>query len=104
MSDNRLARLADVLVDYSAGVREGDVVLLEGPDLAAPLLAELYRRILRAGGNPMPRVYVDGLDEATFAEASDEQLEWVNPIRAEEVEQIDVRIFVMADWNTKSLT
>ena len=104
MPDSRLARLADVLVGYSASVREGDVVLLEGPDLAEPLLVELYRRVLRAGGNPMPRVFLDGIDEATFAESSDEQLEWVSPIRTEEIERLDVRIVVLGDWNTKSLT
>ena len=104
MSDARLARLADVLVGYSGGVREGDVVLLEGSDLAAPLLVELHRSILRAGAYSLPRLQVDGLAEVTFAEASDEQLEWVNPVRADELDHVDVRIHVSADWNTKSLT
>jgi aminopeptidase len=104
VSASRLELLADVLVGYSAGVREGDVVLLEGPDVAAPLLVELYRGILRAGGHALPRVQVDGLDEATYEESSEEQLDWVNPIRFEEVERVDVRILVMGDWNTKSLT
>jgi aminopeptidase len=52
----------------------------------------------------MPRLAVDGIEEATFAEASDAQLEWVNPVRAAEIEQVDVRMLVLADWNTKSLT
>jgi leucyl aminopeptidase (aminopeptidase T) len=38
VSDTRLARLADVLVGYSAGVKPGELVLLEAPVIVEPLL------------------------------------------------------------------
>jgi aminopeptidase len=75
VSDARLARLADVLVGYSAGVKPGELVLLE-LDLA----------------------------EIVLTEGSDEQIEWLNPALREDIERVDVRIVVEGATNTKSMT
>lgn len=99
-----LDRLADVLVGYSARVREGDLVLVSAPTFAAPLVRELYARILRAGGNPQLRLAVDGGEEALMLEGSEEQVTWINPRSAADLENADVRIAIFASWNTRSLT
>ena len=104
MADPRVERLADVLVNYSTSVEPGQLVLLETTPLAAPLLRELYRRVLDAGGHPHTRLGFDGAAEALLAEGSDEQIEWVNPMRVEDFERTDVRISVEASWNTRELT
>jgi aminopeptidase len=104
MSDSRLERLADVLVGYSTAVREGDLVLLEAPELARPLVVELYRRVVAAGGHPATRISLEGLSETFYREASEQQLDWLNPIRVLEMEQTDVRIAVEASSNTRGLT
>lgn len=104
MPDPRHERLADVLVGYSTRVGEGDLVLLEGTALAEPVIRELYRAVLRAGGHPRPRVGVDGLIENLLLEGSQAQVEWVNPVRVVEIETADVRIAVEASANTKSLS
>jgi aminopeptidase len=104
VADERLARLADVLVGYSAAVRPGDIVLLESAPIAAPLLRALFRRVLAAGGHPHLRVEVEGAREALFTEGSNAQLDWVNPVRLEEIERADVRISVEADTNTRAFT
>ena len=75
MSD-RLRGLAGVLIGYSAGVGPGELVLLEGPVTAEPLIDELYRMVLRAGGHPVTRVAPE-LEEYLLAEGSDQQVEWV---------------------------
>jgi aminopeptidase len=104
VSDLRHERLADVLVGYSAGVREGDLVTLETSTLAAPLARELYRAVLGAGGHPLPRLSLEGMTETLLAHGSDEQLDWVNPVRADDIETVDVRIVVEAYANTKRLS
>ncbi len=104
MSDERLGRLADVLVDYSTSVREGDRVLIEAPELATPLVLELYRRALAAGAFPTTRVSPAGLSEIFYREASDEQLDWLSPIRVAEMEDADVRIAIEGPTNTRGLT
>jgi aminopeptidase len=103
VSDARLARLADVLVDYAAGVRKGELVLLEAPVVVAPLVEELYRAVVRAGAHPATRVSL-GLAEILLAEGSDAQVEWVNPARREDIERADVRIVLDGPTNTKALT
>jgi len=63
VSDTRLRRLADVLVGYSTQVRQGDLVLIEAPALAAPLVREVHSAVLHAGGHPLTRIAIDGLAE-----------------------------------------
>jgi aminopeptidase len=104
LADPRVERLADVLVAYSTGVEEGQTVLLETTPLAAPLLRELYRRVLASGGHPQVRLALDGATEALLSEGSEEQLEWVNPMRLEDFGQADIRIAVEAGWNSRELT
>jgi aminopeptidase len=99
----RLQGLAEVLVGYSAGVKAGELVLLEGPVTVEPLIEELYRSVLRAGAHPVTRVAPE-LEEHLLAEGSDEQIEWVNPALREDVERADVRIVIEGPANTKSLT
>src|SRR4051812_14714330 len=48
----RLEKLADVLVNYSVGVKKDQVVRLSGPPVAEPLIVELYRKVIAAGGHP----------------------------------------------------
>jgi aminopeptidase len=104
VADARIERLADVLVDYSAAVKPGDLVLLESAPAAAPLIRQLYRRVIDAGGHPHPRIVLDGVVEALLTDGSDAQLEWMNPVRVEDIERADVRIAVEAESNTRSLS
>jgi aminopeptidase len=104
LADSRVERLADVLVNYSTSVEPAQLVLLETTPLAAPLLRELYRRVLGGGAHPQIRVGFDGAAEALLSEGSDEQVEWLNPMRSEDFERADIRISVEAGWNTRELT
>ena len=104
MADPRLERLAEVLVDYSTRVRDGDLVDISAPAAAAPLVRELYRRVLGAGGRPQVRTESEGELEILLREGSDEQLDWINPARREATERADVRIAVEASTNTRAQT
>jgi aminopeptidase len=104
MRDPLLEKLADVLVNYSTGVRPGQLVRITAPSVASPLVTELYRGVVAAGGHPMVRLSPDELSEIFLKNASDEQLRYVNPISLFEVERIDASIGVWADENTKALT
>ncbi len=104
MPDRYHERLADVLVSYSTGVKPGDLVLLESPAPAAPLVQEVFRSIVRAGGHVLPRISLEAMGETLLRYGNDEQLEWVNPTRIEEFERADVRIVLLASSNTRSLS
>ena len=61
MRDPRYEKLAGILVDYSVGVKKDQLVRISGPSVAGPLIAEVYRKVIDAGGHPMVRISLDGL-------------------------------------------
>jgi aminopeptidase len=104
MRDPRLAKLADVLVNYSLGVQPGQLVRLKGPPTTEPLIAELYRQVLAAGAHPMVRMIPEDLEEIMAKSGSNEQLEYLNPIERFELEKIDAYIGMWGETNTRALT
>ena len=53
MSDIRVDKLADLLVNYSVAVKKGDRVLIQGDLAGEPLIRAIYVKVLQAGGNPL---------------------------------------------------
>jgi aminopeptidase len=104
MRDPRLTKLADVLVNYSVGVTQGQLVRVNAPAIALPLVVELYRSVLAAGGHPAVRMTSEELDEVFLKHANHEQLRFVNPVNVFEYERIDCSIGVWAEENTKALS
>ncbi len=104
MSDLRIEKLADVLVNYSVEVQPGDKVAVQGPSLAEPLLKAVYAKVLQAGGHPLLLVSLPGADELLFRYASDEQLRHVPEPLKLAVETYDATIGIRAAENTKGLS
>ena len=100
MNDPRVHRLAQVLTNYSLELGEGDLVLIQGPSIAEPLIVELVRAALAAGAIPHVRASVQGVDEAYLAAAGDVQLDHLPSYALEEMEAIDARIAIHAAADT----
>jgi aminopeptidase len=100
----RLAKLADVLVGYSTAVRPGDVVRIEGHAPTTPLIRELYRSALRAGGHPMGSLVLDETLEALLDEGGDAQVEWVPLDTRWNLEHGDVWLVLDGPENTRNLS
>lgn len=104
MPDEQLARLADVLVGYSTDVRPGDEVRLEGHPPTTPLLREVYRAALRAGGHPTAQLILDEAMESLLDEGSEDQLAWTSPDAWWTAEHSDVWMVLDGPENTRSLS
>jgi aminopeptidase len=104
MRDPRLEKLADVLVNYSVGVEKDNVVRISGPPVAQPLVIDLYRKVLSAGGHPVVRMAPEEVQELFLKHGSDDQLKFLNPISVFEYERIDCSIGIWGEENTKSLS
>ena len=104
MPDPRLARLADVLVRYSTRVRKGELVKVTGAAVAEPLLVEIYKAVLRAGGHPYLAMQSDEAADAFVNLAGNDQLDYLNPVTQYEIETIDVVISTWGGVNTRSQT
>ena len=103
MRDERLEKLARVLVDYSIEAGEGDQVLLSGGAAAEPLIKALYVRLLQTGATPVPLVGLPGMQELFFEHAGDHHYEKTPPATQAIYEQADAFISIMAPTNTRAL-
>lgn len=104
MRDQRLDRLAEVLVNYSVGVKKNDVILIRGPSLAEPLIVAIYREVLRAGGHPVLRVRLPETEEMLFKHGNEKQLAFIYPGNKADMEQANGMISIMAEENTKAMS
>jgi len=104
MSDPRIDKLADILVNYSIKVKPGDWVLVVGDPVATPLLYATTRHVLQAGGHPTPQFRTDELQKILFQHGSDEQVGWTSPLDDVIYHKIDAIIFLRATENTRILT
>jgi aminopeptidase len=104
MTDPRVAKLADLLVNYSLELAPGQLVRIDGATVATPLVTELYRSALRAGANPRTRVEIEGLDVIAITESSEDQLGFISEIERFEVENVDAVVTIWAERNTRSLS
>jgi len=104
MADPRVEKLAEILVDYSIDVKPGDWVVVRSHVLALPLLHEVTRRILRAGGNPTVVLSDSQLGEIMLREANDAQLQWISPMERMSLEEADALIVLNATDNTRALS
>ena len=103
MRDERLRKLARVLVDYSIEAAEGEQVVLAGGAAAEPLIKEVYTRLLQVAAIPVPQVAVQGLQELFFEHAQDIHYEKTPPIMRSVYEGADAFISIMAPHNTRAL-
>ncbi|MBN1200388.1 MAG: aminopeptidase [Anaerolineae bacterium] len=103
MYEDMAPRLANVLVEHSVRIQPGDFVLIDGNPNAVPLIEALVMAVLRRGGFPHVQVDLPDLYERVIQVASDEQLAFINPIRAAAIEKADVRIGIIAPSNTRAL-
>ena len=103
MRDERLKKLARVLVDYSVEAGEGEQILVAGGAAAEPLTKEVYTRLLQTGAVPIPQVALQGLQELFFEHARDTHYEKTPPIMRSVYERADAVISIMAPHNTRAL-
>ena len=101
--DLRMSRWAKTLVNYCLDVKSGDTVQINATPVAEPLIAEVYREVLRAGGHPIPAIRVPGLIETLLREGNDAQLQWINPADRLLTEQVDCFLTILSETNTRLL-
>ncbi len=104
MSDRRLQRLADVLVNYSTEIKPGDWVGILGDVSVLPALREVYAAVIEAGGNPTLLLHDEYMVRTFLRRASDAQIAWLDPSQTLYYEQADAYIRVGGGTNTRAMT
>jgi len=97
-------KYAGVLCDYSVEVQKDDLVIIRSESYEAqPLVKAIYKRVLEKGAHPIVRCGMDGLTETFIKYASDEQLNYVDPISKYEYEKATKYISIGAPLNVKNM-
>src|SRR3972149_11532519 len=110
MSDPRVVTLARTLVQFSTAVKPKDHVAIIGSPKAAPLIREIFREALRAGGYPYvimgaeALLGLDGLDRILLSEANEDQLAHVWRVENMARRGVEVVGFIRSMINTRSLS
>ena len=104
MTDHRLQKMADILVDYSLGIKERDLVRIRGNYVAEPLILALYERCLRRGARPLISSSLPKADPIFYRFAEGQQLDFIWESEKWEAENIDVDIFIISETNTRQLS
>ena len=103
MRDERLKKLARVLVEYSVRAGEGEQVVVSGGAAAEPLIKEVYARLLDVDAIPIPQVSLPGMQELFFGHAKEHHYEETPPVVRSMYEGADAFISIMSPQNTRAL-
>ncbi|MCX7886108.1 MAG: aminopeptidase [Verrucomicrobiae bacterium] len=104
MTDPRVEKLAQLLLDSSVQLKPRQILAINGNAIAAPLIRAVYRAALRRGAFVVTDITLGGMAEIFYAEANREQLRWLSPFALYKVRKIDASIGIWADENTRALT
>lgn len=104
MSDPRIRKLAEVLVNYSTKVQPGDWAHISASIEALPLAKEVAAAVLAAGGVFTVNLTTQDFEEILMKQGNEEQLTWPSPLGLEMISKADVFIYINAPENTCSLS
>jgi aminopeptidase len=96
-----LARYAHLLVHYCLELKAGDKLYITTTTLAEPLVKEILRYATRIGAHVEYQLTIQEHHRISINEASDDQLQFVNPHLREIMETYDAYLVIKAPFNLK---
>ena len=102
MKDPRVRQLAEVLVNYSTGVKKGDVVLISASGMeSVPLVKELYALCLEKGAKYVEYDFtIPDINRYFYNKASKEQISYFPQHKLDLMKKVDVYIALSAADNS----
>lgn len=103
-----LEKYARVLVRFALnsgkGIKKGDVVLLQVPECAKPMLIALQKEVLRAGGHYITHYLPDEVERHYYELAEEHHLDFFpSKLIRGRVDEMDHSIHIIAEVNKKEL-
>jgi aminopeptidase len=104
MPDQRVTKLAKLMVHYSLELKSGQQFVIQSHPLAEEMTLAVYEEAIKAGAFVTLMNNTPGAQEVFFKYASDAQLEYVSPITKMVVETFDSQLRIWSEHNTHSLS
>jgi aminopeptidase len=103
MVDSRIEKLAKLCVHYCVAVKPKENVVIQGSELAFPLINEIFRECLLSDAYPYVKAELD-VAYTYYRHAREHQLKFVSPFEKFMDENMDVQIRIECQPNPKRLT
>lgn len=104
MADQRLNKLAKLLVNYSTEVKEGDFVFICADEVATPWAIEVFKEATKAGAHVEYRLESEDISEARLKYSNEKQLKGENLIYETLLNRADVWLTAWGGRNTRALS
>jgi len=103
LTDPRVQKFAQILVDHSAKIAPGDRVLIEATTAAEPLIKALYATILDRGGQPHLQLAFPDQESIFFEHAGDAQLDFTPTFTKLAYDEFESRIKIHSETDLHAL-
>jgi aminopeptidase len=104
MPDPRVSKLAKVLINYSLGIKPSQKLRIFANPIANELTLSAYEEAIKAGAHVFIEQPLEEASEIFFKYATDEQLDFVSPVRKLVVETFDADLRIDASPNRRMLS
>ena len=104
MADQRLNKLAKLLVEYSVEVKEGDIVYVCADEVATPWVIEVVKEATKKGAHVEYTLESDEIKEIQLKYGSEKQLKSGNMIYESILSKADVWLTAWGNRNTRMLS
>src|SRR5690348_3230960 len=101
MVDDRVRKLAELLVDRCMEVKTGDKVLLNGGVVGRPLLVEVTRQVARRGAEPILMPSFSETQRVILTETPEDRLDMVPEIGDYIIRHVNAMLALQAPENTR---
>lgn len=104
MLDPRLDKLADVLVNFSCGVKPGEALLLEAIDIPPEFTSAIVRKVAQAGGRPVVLLKNNQVHRTLMLHGTAEQWKLIADVERQQMQAVQCYIGARGSQNVSELS
>lgn len=103
-TDTRILQHARTLVHYSVQARSREIITVDGPPAAEPLIVAIHEELLKTGAYASVRMTPEACTANLFAHGKPHHFDSVSKLDTALARQVDGLIRIMAPTNTRALS
>jgi aminopeptidase len=104
MTDPRIDKLADVLINYSCAVEAGETILIEAIDVPHAFTKALVRRAAAAGGRPLVMLKSNEVNRSLMVAGTQEQWDLIAKVERLQMESVQCYVGARGNPNVSELS
>ena len=104
MIDPRMSKLADVLINYSTELKEGEKILIEAIDVPVDIVCELIRTARQTGALPLVTIKNNEILRSLLIHGSEPQIQLIAEVEAHRMKEVQAYIGLRGNLNIAELS